>query len=1288
MKILHSADIHLGELIGPVVSGENARMLDTMRCFDFMTEQSYDERPDIIVIAGDLFNKSRLWADEMLREINVVTRRLRVLANIAPTILLFGTRTHDNMEAFRNIENQKINNLYVVTEPGIFTVYTKAGQIQVAGLPGYDKADFRTMYPAMAPEEENQRCSELLGEIVTGLSEKVDPAFPSLLVAHYAVGGAVMDNGTVVSDSSRDEVVLAKHVLQYSEFSMVLLGHLHRAQKVVGCGRPTFYSGSLAGVTFNEEGQDKGFWLHELTSRLPGDASRFIKTPSREYLTLEFEDHQTRDIVERGTNAFLLDYLGNSNGPDVDEKIVRVHYTCDDEISKQFNRKELERGLYASGAFYVKEILPKQVAVPLARQTMNEAADPLVNLEHWLKEESFDDEEVTALVELARPLIASVSAKMPTGKISGVFKPEYLEVRSYRSFKTETLDFSRISFATVNGANGVGKSALFMDALSDCLFEEETREGDITGWISNGIGVKSGSITFAFSMGETMWRVIRTRSKAGKVTLALQEMVQGQWVDRSEDRKDDTQAKIVNLLGMDAKTFRCCALIMQDAYGLFMEADKSERMEVFGNILGLNIYELLSDLLKNPRYGVIPELNRALEKVNSRMADLRVKVEELPALRESLADAEAEIVLKDAEIQTTEASLKTLEEEARVLQQKNEKLAEMRKQIDALTENKRKKEADKNAYQEKVFVLRDFVDTEGQILAGVAEHDQVNQQVIALTARLPRLGQIKDDIKRERASLTATVDSLTATQYKIEVTEATLSRKDEFEKAVAGYVRATKEQAEMDTDQGRHQDLQVKAIEAQNAWTSADKAAESRTAEVGTELDGLRSKVAMLGDSGCIDAEKANCKFLADAQTAKARIPVLEGEWRVMVGRSNENVAKLHMAYLQLKSEVDALSYDAEKHKNVKAKVVALLPKTQEAAQLSGKVELLQTLKALAAQLEDLRDQSTARIAELQKELDVLNNEIAPLNEFIAKLEGLETWVPRKERLSSAKESLRLYAEASQRTDEEIVIMEAQIQDVQAEKLIVQTYVDDYLAYKGAVEPQIRTLAGKLKALRGEQNILYAKVGGLKTRIEDLQKDEAELQRLAVEAKPIAARLTRHQVLARAFGFDGVPFSIVRATVPELSVMANQILGQMTGGKMSLEMKTERVLKSNTKKEVNALEVWINDYQRGSLPYKSRSGGQRVKAALSVAFALADLKASRAGIQLGMMFVDEPPFLDEEGTEAYCDALALLREKYEGMDMKVIGISHDPRMKARFPQQIEVVDMGDEGSKVRMLGVA
>ena len=68
-----------------------------------------------------------------------------------------------------------------------------------------------------------------------------------------------------------------------------------------------------------------------------------------------------------------------------------------------------------------------------------------------------------------------------TAEIHGVFRPISIAVRNYRNYKEEKFDFADISFCTINGVNGAGKSSLFMDAIVDCLFEE-TREGDNKAW--------------------------------------------------------------------------------------------------------------------------------------------------------------------------------------------------------------------------------------------------------------------------------------------------------------------------------------------------------------------------------------------------------------------------------------------------------------------------------------------------------------------------------------------------------------------------------------------------------------------------------------------------------------------------------------------------------------------------------------------------------------------------------------------------------------------------------------
>lgn len=93
----------------------------------------------------------------------------------------------------------------------------------------------------------------------------------------------------------------------------------------------------------------------------------------------------------------------------------------------------------------------------------------------------------------------------------------------------------------------------------------------------------------------------------------------------------------------------------------------------------------------------------------------------------------------------------------------------------------------------------------------------------------------------------------------------------------------------------------------------------------------------------------------------------------------------------------------------------------------------------------------------------------------------------------------------------------------------------------------------------------------------------------------------------------------------------------------------------------------------------SKSGGEKVKASLAVILALSEIKATAAGIQLGMLFIDEPPFLDDEGAQAYVDALETIRDRYS--DVKIMAITHDDAMKARFGQAVTVIKT-DDGSKV------
>lgn len=381
-----------------------------------------------------------------------------------------------------------------------------------------------------------------------------------------------------------------------ANYNLVALGHIHRPQKIMH--RDWYYSGAINAMNFNDEGQQRGFWIHNW-HELGTWQSIFHETPIREFATIELNDDDVTQI-----NMQAMDFVATEKWRgQIDGKIVRVHYSCTAENSKALNKATLERELLEDGAFMVWEILPDKIDEFANRTQLENATDPEANLIKYLEEKQVPQERIQELVLKARPIIAEAEASMTATANSGTFEPVEIAVKNYRNYEEETFNFEDITFCTINGQNGAGKSSLFMDAIIDCLYEEP-REGvikDDTGkapWLRNDESVRSGSIMFTFRIGEKKYRVTRTRARSGKGTLNISQFVENEWKDCSKERYNDTQQEILNILGMDSFTFKSCALIMQDQYGLFLQAKPEERVEVLGTLLGLGVYQIMEKLLR------------------------------------------------------------------------------------------------------------------------------------------------------------------------------------------------------------------------------------------------------------------------------------------------------------------------------------------------------------------------------------------------------------------------------------------------------------------------------------------------------------------------------------------------------------------------------------------------------------------------------------------------------------------------------------------------------------------
>lgn len=1257
IKILHTGDIHLGDLAGPTKDGQNLRREDTIRCMREVYYRAFLEEPDVTIIAGDLFNRSRVWADTALEDVNDALEQFIIpLCKCSDAVvLLFGTMNHDNPRAFELIKRatQDLKNLHIYTEPKVEEITTSSGPVQIVAVPGFDKARLRLFCPGVDKETENRNATALINDIMLGLSTELDKSKPSVLVAHYTVSGSEADNGSTFL--AGQDVVVLPATIDAMGVDLACFGHIHKPQRLV-CQTPAFYCGSVNQLTFNDEGTEHGFYIHTIDGQV---SSEFAGTPERKHFTLR--------LSPEDVSAFITG--GVAPTPDgISDAVVRVRYSCTAEQDKAFNRAELQKYLMQAGVFYVAEVMPEDVEELDAKDQLTEHDGPAECLVRWLETNGVEPDKAARLEELAAPIIKQADDGRGDSKHTGAFSPRSIEVKNYRSYTAATFDFEPVHMAMVNGPNGVGKSSLFMDALADCLYEQ-TRKEDIGGWVRD--GTKSGSITFTFGLGGQDYRVIRTRTKSGRGTLALQRWdADGQaWVDESDTTMKLTQARIERLLGMDCTTFCSIALIRQDAYGLFLEAGSDQRMAVLSALLGLDIYGRMEDLAK----AGATEQRRKLTAIRERSAILDETIQQKAGIESEdakLADeaADVEKIVKDLEADLREA------EAAEALR------AEIARQVDE------KKRQARDYRLQAADKASEYLDLEKQHSEAEAAADGLEDAVKAaerVKAARELMQRFAPDVERDKGLVKerswTTSDLLNADQKvkRLESekgrNELVLSKRGEISKAKVelAEIAAMKEKVRQ-----RLSDMEKATAAYQRAKAACDAYLQEAKSDIRVreaEIKRARDEASRLDDSGCPVPETATCKFLSSAVDCKQMLPGMIESLKDAKKKHRERYDELKATVDQAKAAIDEIGDPLDELSELEHREQELRSITSKEAEVAAAEASVEKIEASIKEAKEAADKAVAHIEEVDAEREKLTQAVTAYQEAegdVASFSGLADTLAECQAGASKAEAL---APQIRKLKEEVDELRGKSEQALREADEIAARVPG----GGNVADRIRA---NIEAQRRSLTDLATRRGQLKAKLEDIAEAETKSSELRREAEAVGVVLSDYTTLAQAFGLDGIQYMIVRGVVPEIMHRSNEILAAMTGGRMAVDIRTEREQKS-TKQVVNSLEVWINTITGGTRPYLSHSGGEKVKIALAVTLGLADVKARRAGVQLGMLFIDEPPFLDADGTEAYADALVAMASR--NPNMRILAISHDPTMKARFVQNI-VVTGGEDGSTVTM----
>lgn len=837
--------------------------------------------------------------------------------------------------------------------------------------------------------------------------------------------------------------------------------------------------------------------------------------------------------------------------------------------------------------------------------------------------------------------------------------PLQIEATNFRGIPHASLDLSNLSCCGVSGTNGRGKSTLLTYAPMFSLF----------GWVPKGLDldkmVRNGqtemATAFKFEHRGEIYRTARTYSKKGKgkSTLELQQWNGSEWEPKSGATIRETEEKIRNLLSLDANTFINSSMILQGAANKFTAALPSERKEVIKKVIGLDIYDRLLEAAKARAKTTEAEL----EKAKAIMAELDEKLKGRPALETERDTVDTELKQLAEDIANKEAELHVTEETVRSLQADAEKAEAILKQIDDLTTEIADKQTERETQQKRLTNAEKYTSQEEKIKGNAAEYDRINGLVISLRAKKPQMDGLKADVSRIESDIFKVDTEINKIDTEITEKERDLKERPALIKADAEYRTAVADVESMDLLFEKWTGLDTKLRDARDTWNTALTAYDTKTKTLEREIETLQGKAAMLADSNCIDPDRASCRFLADAIEAKAKLSEVQTDYSGHIIQACK-ITALAYKKSQLENERDALGYNAQDYRRLKDLVTELRPKSDKLAQLAGQTEVLEKLRAQKRQEEvrktDLIEQLIAKKAKAQ----ALETELAPLDGYEKRLPNLKTWADALKRLPVEKEAKTTATERIAALDKEISAKQKQSNELEQERnlLLVKT------ADLNTAKSNIVNYQGYIKVKQDEQNSLHVQAGGIKAKLEDMDKSEEERQQKAAKIEPLAKSLVRWQQLIKAFGRGGIPALIIENAIPELERISGEILGQMTNGQQSIRFETQRELKSKKDVMADTLDIWVEIWDEPEPRiYESFSGGEQLRIDFALRFALAELLARRAGAKIEWLTVDEGLGSQDAGhRDLVLEAIKKVSDRFK----KTFVITHIEAAQAVFEQQI------------------
>jgi len=402
MRLLHFSDAHIDMANygrHDPQSGLPVRVLDFLKSLDAIVEAAISEKVDLVLFGGDAY-KDRAPAPTFQREWG--KRIIRLSQAGIPTLLLVGN--HDvspaasRAHAIQEFDTLRVPHVRVLDKPCFLNATELGLPAQVIALPWVARSGLMAALRRGVGQTSDvfTDIEARLIDLVEGWLQEVDPALPTILLAHASVQGAQLGSERMLMLGN--DLLLPGSLVRDARFDYVALGHIHKAQDLnAGAHPPVIYPGSIERVDFGEAEDEKFFVLAEIERGRARVEWRKLEQ-TRPFLSR----HVTLEAAE-GVEARLKAALPKPT--EMQGAVVRLIIEYPRDLEPLIDEAALRKQAAPAFEFHLIKRPRLETRIRLPADRTLSSLSPLDLLEQYWRATHTDESDVEALQQLARQIL-------------------------------------------------------------------------------------------------------------------------------------------------------------------------------------------------------------------------------------------------------------------------------------------------------------------------------------------------------------------------------------------------------------------------------------------------------------------------------------------------------------------------------------------------------------------------------------------------------------------------------------------------------------------------------------------------------------------------------------------------------------------------------------------------------------------------------------------------------------------------------------------------------------------